>query len=64
MKQFFALILLISIAACSKNKTCYKCIAVSGTTNYDKKVCTDGDPKSKLPASDANGTIGWTCTEQ
>jgi hypothetical protein len=65
MKKFILVIgISFSLAACSKNKTCYRCQCISGTRTYDEKVCTDGDPKKKLPETDSQGRLGWQCTEQ
>lgn len=59
------LLLAIIIASCSKNKTCYDCQAADSTGGtYKEKVCTDGDPKAKLPRTDANGNLVWHCTER
>jgi hypothetical protein len=60
LTSLFALIFL----SCSKNRTCYRCMAISGGHTYDEKVCTDGRPEDKLPKQDANGNLGWNCTEK
>lgn len=66
MKKINLIVILLTIFAlsCSKNRVCYDCEAGSGGQVYKEKVCTDSDPKQKLPTHDANGAIGWSCKER
>lgn len=64
-RLLLTLVIAVSLISCSKNKTCYECQAADSTVGtYKEKVCTDGDPKAKLPRTDANGNLIWHCTER
>lgn len=68
-RRFFFIILLVPVLfACSKKKDngpCYDCTAISGGNTYNKSICTDGVAEEEvMPQSDANGQLGWHCTQR
>lgn len=62
MKYLFVILACLALSCSKKNDgPCYDCTAISAGTTYNEVVCTDGQPEDKLPDSDANGNLNWTC---
>lgn len=65
MRLLSILLIFCLVAGCKKNKTCYDCYTNDGSgARLEEEVCTDGNPRDKLPRTNVNGNLSWVCAEQ